>query len=479
MRVCDPKRAVRRFFTCTFFNKKMPTRRPVHEQMLKYFMQKNLIFFLFLPVLMTAQPQENNPYSRFGLGNPATSTFTQQTGMGGLTAAWNDPHHFNPENPAAHAFLRTTAFETGLFAQRSNLKSPTASLTDWRGNLTHLALGFPLKSPINEVLDKVKSPWSYGMGLALTPYTTLGYTTEKGGTEPGIGTYKTAFSGTGGLYKFRWGTAVKYKNLSVGANLGYVFGKLNYESFTDVTSDSLSGFLTDYSNALNVRGFTYNVGSQYVHVLKKNLETGVPTEMLTFGIFGNTTHNVNASGESLVLRGRSRQTNGTISNADTLSITDVSGKKVKLPAELAVGFMYTKVNKLKIGAQYSLANWSKYENEAREKEVLKNAFTVSGGLEWIPSSKNYGSYAKKMRYRVGAFYKKDPRVIDGEQIDNLGLTVGLGMPVFLPRQGTSFINWSLEIGKLGRSTPISDSYFRLAVGFTMNDNSWFYKRRFE
>ena len=37
--------------------------------MLKYFMQKNLIFFLFLPVLMTAQPQENNPYSRFGLGN--------------------------------------------------------------------------------------------------------------------------------------------------------------------------------------------------------------------------------------------------------------------------------------------------------------------------------------------------------------------------------------------------------------------------
>mgnify|MGYP000878035215 CR=1 FL=1 len=300
-------------------------------------MQKSLIFILFLPVLLVAQPQENNPYSRFGLGNPSSTTFTQQTGMGGLTAAYTDAYQLNPENPASLAFLRSTAFETGLFAQRSKLRSDASDLTDWRGNLTHLALGFPLKSPINEVLDKVKSPWSYGMGFSLTPYTTLGYTTEQTGTEPGIGSYKTAFSGSGGLYKFKWGLAAKHKNLSFGANLGYLFGKLNYESYTDVTSDSLPGYLTDYSDAQNVHGFTYNVGAQYVHVLKKNKETGVPTQTLTFGFFGNTVQNVHASGEELVLRGRQRLSNGTINNADTLLNDNFSGKKVKLPAEMAFG----------------------------------------------------------------------------------------------------------------------------------------------
>ncbi len=457
-------------------------------------MQKNLILLLVLPALAAAQPQENNPYSRFGLGNPASTTFAQQTGMGGLTAAFADPHHLNPENPAALASLRTTAFETGAFAQLSRLRTDTDNLDDWRGNLTHLALGFPLKSPINEVLDKVKSPWSYGMGFFLSPYTTLGYTTEQTGSEPNIGDYTTAFSGTGGLYKFRWGSAFKYKNFSAGANLGYLFGKLNNETWTQLTSlpaDSfpghLPGYLIDRNNAINLHGFTYNLGAQWNRILKKNAETGVPIETLTIGAFGNTAYKVGASGEELVRRARLRSADGilygdsgTSTGVDTLATTSFDGKKVKLPAEFSVGVMWTKVNKLRVGAQLGFAGWSKYKNGALDSDdKFDDSFSASAGLEWIPSSKNYGSYGRKMRYRVGGFYRKDPRVVAGDQIDNLGLTLGLGMPVFLPRQGTSFVNWSLEIGKLGRTTPITDSYFRLALGFTLNDNSWFYKRRFE
>jgi hypothetical protein len=53
------------------------------------------------------------------------------------------------------------------------------------------------------------------------------------------------------------------------------------------------------------------------------------------------------------------------------------------------------------------------------------------------------------------------------------------LPVILPRQQTSFVNLALEIGRIGADSPIEETYFRLSAGFTLNDNTWFYKRRFE
>jgi hypothetical protein len=64
-------------------------------------------------------------------------------------------------------------------------------------------------------------------------------------------------------------------------------------------------------------------------------------------------------------------------------------------------------------------------------------------------------------------------------LDDVGFTLGLGFPIILPRQQTSFINAALEVGKLGADSPISETYFRITAGYTFNDNSWFYKRRFE
>jgi hypothetical protein len=61
----------------------------------------------------------------------------------------------------------------------------------------------------------------------------------------------------------------------------------------------------------------------------------------------------------------------------------------------------------------------------------------------------------------------------------MGVTLGIGLPVILPRQQTSFVNLALEIGKIGADSPIEETYVRFTAGFTLNDNTWFYKRRFE
>jgi len=153
-------------------------------------------------------------------------------------------------------------------------------------------------------------------------------------------------------------------------------------------------------------------------------------------------------------------------------------RSLTLPAAFTVGIQYVKANKLKLGAQVGLESWSGYKNEARP-ESLRNTFSVSGGMEYIPNHLSYNKFLKRLRYRAGAYYRQDPRTVIGKDLNDIGFTVGIGLPVVLPRQQTSFVNLSLEIGKLGTDSPIEETYFRFTAGFTLNDNSWFYKRRFE
>jgi hypothetical protein len=79
---------------------------------------------------------------------------------------------------------------------------------------------------------------------------------------------------------------------------------------------------------------------------------------------------------------------------------------------------------------------------------------------------------------VGGFVGKDPRSIDNEQIGEYGVTFGVGFPITLPRQQVSFINLSVELGKRGANTSLQETYGEFTVGFTLNDNSWFFKRKF-
>jgi hypothetical protein len=82
---------------------------------------------------------------------------------------------------------------------------------------------------------------------------------------------------------------------------------------------------------------------------------------------------------------------------------------------------------------------------------------------------------KRVRYRIGGYYRDDPRLTD---LKDIGVSLGLGLPVILPRQQTSFVNIGFEYGKFGISDSIEETYFRTTIGFTLNDNSWFFKRKF-
>ena len=421
------------------------------------------------------RPKINSPYSRFGLGDLLDQPFASSAGMAGLTAAYQDAFHVNVLNPASLAYLQATAFELGFYARYANLQSNTQEPTSiWSGNLNYISLGFPIKNPINKILDRDQTPFGWGMNLALLPYSLVGYNVGNTEMKEDLGQITNTLKGTGGTYRLYWGNGVRYGNMAFGVNIGYQFGKIT--NSRNVQFDSLSvAYQTELLDEISVSGFIWNVGAQYTIDFKKTDDEGEKVSSghkIILGAYGNSTSSFTTNSSRFYHRD-----NFTYGEVDTIiSEIDII-QSGTMPSEWTFGLAYERLNKMRLGLEYTTSNWSKYENEAKP-ESLTNAYRIAFGGEIIPDIISYNNYFRRVRYRFGAFYGTDPRTIDGAQLKEYGVTFGAGLPIILPRQQTSFVNLALEVGRYGLADALRETYFKMTLGFTLNDNTWFFKRKF-
>lgn len=442
--------------------------------------RNSVVFFLWLAAgtLMAqsteVQPKGNSPYSRFGIGDPAALPFAGQAAMGGLSAAVNDPFYLNMVNPAALAFLNTTDLETGFYAKYSYLSEDDANDRLWSGNLNYFALGFPLINSLNRVLDKKSNDFNVGMGFVLQPFTNVGYDLWVEQSLPEVGTARSTFTGSGGTYRLMWGNGARWKNIALGANIGFLFGKMSYERSVEFTQAGPASYFTNYLDEQSINSFQWNAGGQWIIPLEKPGESSNANNKprrLILGLYGNSASNFNSTDNRFYTRG-----NAGYNDRDTIVLENNIQNSGVLPGEITIGLTYEKSNVFKIGVEYASASWSKYNNPLRQ-ESLADTRRIALGMEIIPDLFSYNNYWQRVRYRAGAYYRTDPRTINGNQLSDLGVTLGFGFPVILPRQQTSFINLAFEGGRLGATNSLSELYIRMTLGFTLNDNSWFFKRK--
>ena len=152
------------------------------------------IFGVLVPFLALAQPKDNSPITRYGIGDVYRGDFNQTGATGGLFGAWTDPYRVNPGNPASLPYLQTTSLEFGLFSRYNQFEQNGSSQAVWSGNLDYLSLAFPLKSRINEILDKKVSHWDYATGFSASPLSLVGYDVELTQDIAGIDTIKSIFT---------------------------------------------------------------------------------------------------------------------------------------------------------------------------------------------------------------------------------------------------------------------------------------------
>jgi hypothetical protein len=416
----------------------------------------------------------NSPFSRFGIGDLLSESPMSIRQMGGVGTSFIDAYHANFDNPASLAHLRSTAFDVGIALDYAKLKDANNESSHWYGNLGYLSLAFPMRNPLNEVFSREKHEFFWSMGFAVMPNSRTSYAiTSEGENE--AGPISRNFTGSGGSYKAMWSNALKYKNLSLGVNLGALFGKFEYERSISFPG-SAGAYNDEFNTSYSMSSLYAKFGLIYLQRLNKASEENVVNpnaKLLSFGLTYKPNLSVATEAD---ISNLAVQRLGAVILADTLQSSLGMAGMGTLPAELGFGITYYSGNAYGISLDIRRTFWSNYKMDPAPEQFSNTTRLAVGGF-WKPDYDDINNFFNRVSYKLGVYLEEDPRLINGDQISSYGLTLGLGMPLSWQRKFSN-LDLGVTIGKRSVDNILSESFAKITMGFTFNDSDWFIKRKF-
>ena len=425
----------------------------------------NLVAFLLLSLTTQAQTENLSPYSRYGIGDIRFNGLTPALTMGGTGIAFSAHNMANILNPASYSDIDLVSFAAGMHSDFIKLESNGKAASENYTNLSYLNLAFPLRKDT-----------TWGMSFGLLPYSNVGYRITVNDFITDLGSVERLYEGSGGFNQVYLGTGFKIgKRLSVGANAGYIFGtidKIRRLEFIGV-SNALN---TQVSNSLSLSDLNVNAGLQAKLISKEG-------ENLVIGLTAGFPNKLSAKRDFNALR---YSTSGII--IDTVYNIDAEKGNVSLPLNLGFGFMYNKKkvwqerDHLSFGADINMQDWSDFEAFGIG-DSLSNSYRISVGAQYLPDDGLQAGYFSRSYYRFGMIYNQTYLEINETALQEYGITFGLGLPMkpFGLNRAPSYINLGVHLGMRGTTDNnlIQEQFARILLGFTLNDNSWFRKRKYD
>jgi len=421
-------------------------------------------------IQLSGQATINSPLTRLGLGENILNRGHHLELMGGLYAGFNHASLVNTVNPASLGFLKLTAFDIGTSFGVSNLEVNDRSQRTNIGGLHHLTLAFPLRNTISEVLERKDGTSAWAMALDLRSNSRVGYDITVADSIAEVGSIRRDYVGSGGTYTFGWINSYRYKNLSIGADIGVLFGNIQNRRevfFLDLLNPANDRFEDD----INITSFRWKLGLQYKYQLNKKEENSNRKRYLDIGVYGHSNKDLNTKSNSLYYTKR------LISGVrDTLiNNSEVKGGGVN-PGIFGFGFTIQPSQQVMLGMNVELNQMGDFEVDQLEAGMVQNGYRVGIGGSYLPDENAFGQYFKRVLYKGGLQYIKDGRIIDGEDVTQIKANFGMTMPFYYLRQ-VSFVHLGLEYIKTNANT-INDNYYGVTLGVTFNDNKWFLQRKF-
>jgi hypothetical protein len=418
-----------------------------------------VVVFIISFLDLNAQNRIHSPYSRFGIGELQSFNNSRYTAMGGIGYAVRNPTSVNILNPASYTSFDSLSFvfEGGLFSNFTKLETSSLSQKSNYTSLGYITFGFPINN------------WWKG-SFGLLPYSSVGYNVSESQDILYLGKVKNKFEGTGGLNQFYIGQAFKInQNLSLGVNVSYLFGFIDRIQAV-YFPDSLYTYNIKDAKSTNIGIFNFNFGLQYTKKVGNGLTMGC-------GIVFSNAMNAKTTEDQLVYS-FSESTSGYEYVHDTstnYSQNDIAGN-IHIPMNFGIGFSLEKTNKWLVGADLNWQNWANYTYNDVKDASLTNSMRISVGGEIKP---DYYStkYFKRITYRAGFKYTTTNLKINNTQIDEFGISFGLGLPL---RKSKSTFNFGIEYGKRGSldNDLIKENFTKITIGFSAYD-FWFFKRKFD
>jgi hypothetical protein len=158
-------------------------------------------------------------------------------------------------------------------------------------------------------------------------------------------------------------------------------------------------------------------------------------------------------------------------------INDNKKGSVFIPNRLGYGISFEKINKFVVGLEAQFQDFSQYKSFNDNTGELGDTFKVALGGQITPDYFAIGNLLKRTTYRVGLEYQKTPYIVNQTQIEDIGINFGASVPM----NNLSLVNWAVKVGSRGTTGNglIRENYLNFSLGFSINDNTWFFKRSFE
>ena len=423
---------------------------------------------LLTVLFLQAQTNGNNSsYSRFGIGtlNDATQNFSK--GMGGIGLGIRAGNKLNMLNPASYSAIDSITFlmDVGMDVSMGQMKNNSTSLNVTNTSLDHANIGFRLARGL-------------GFSVGFVPYSTIGYSFS---TENNVGSdftttqkivSESSYNGEGGLHKVFAGAGWNpISHLSIGVNVGYVWGKYDHQlsqSFTEGGSSSSTYSGLNSTHLADIKTYSFDFGAQYSMLLDKE-------NSLTIGATMGIGHKI--CNDATLTRYTSAGDSTVVKAADAFD----------LPFTFGLGATWEQGTKWLAGVDIRHERWGNCRipvmstdnnilTYTPQKGGYMNRTKIAMGAQYIPNALT-GKYFSRVAYRVGANFSTPYLKVNGENGPmEYGLSAGFGLPITNNINKGTLVNLNLQWLRRQPSVSnmITENYFVINLGITFSE-SWFMK----
>lgn len=398
-------------------------------------------------IALTAMAQNTviTPYSRYGYGILSDNASSMQRSMGGVGYAMNSGRQINVMNPASYAAMDSLTFLFDMGVDVTSLWSKEYDKREQQfgGGLDYITLQVPIMKRL-------------GASVGLLPYSSVGYSfgnkIDNGSeTRTGDGSLNQLYLGVGGS---------PFKGFGVGVNVAYLFGTTSNVLY-GITD---GGSTTVFQRSMKVRDWRIDIGAQYSFMPTRD-------DRLTFGVVYSPKKDMHGDVYGVYY---DSSASGAVPDTINLGDTKMNGR-YSTPETWGAGISWSR-RTFQLEADFTYQPWSKAKFgklEHFETTDFADRYRAAFGGQWQPDAR--GGYFRRIAYRIGAYWNRDYLKVMGNNVRDLGLTVGFGLPV---PGFKSQLNIGIEY-RNRRATPqklIEENYLNVTIGINFNE-MWFRKAK--
>lgn len=428
-----------------------------------------LSVFLIISVCVSAQDGTYgaySPYSIYGIGDISQEGTAFNKSMGGVGLATRNRRFINYLNPAAVTARDSLSFMADFGLQQSNKVYSQGKLKSAHNtfNIYNFVMSFPIYR-------------SSAFMVGITPFSDVGYDFSSIETDPNIigqtGNISYDSYGTGSVYQVFAGAGVTFwKRLSIGAEAIYYFGNIDKVTNMDYSNSSYRS--VNSGSDLMVRGTTGKFGLQYEQKLGGDVSMIIgATYRLSTSLKGTALNYRYANQDSVT---------DTLKNESA----DLRKAGLRIADELGVGISFKGGEKWSAEFNYLRSDWrnSGFDSASgfsvkSDTETFSSAVSQSfrAGFEIVPNRNDIRYYLRRCAYRAGVYYDQSYYKLNGNNVNSMGITLGVTLPVFRLYNGLTL---GVDLGQRAstRNNMIRERYATFVVGFNIHD-IWFQKVQYK